>query len=56
MRYVVLPETRLRGPQRFEGKLPAPPGAFQDVAVLAFPAPAGEGELAQRSPRARRRR
>jgi len=47
MRYVVLPETRLRGPQRFEGKLPAPTGKFQDVAVLAFPAPAGEDELAK---------
>ncbi len=47
MRYVVLPETRLHGPQRFEGKLPVPAGAFQDVAVLAFPAPAGEGEAAK---------
>ncbi len=37
MRYVVLPETRVRGPQRFEGKLPAPVGEFQDIAVLAFP-------------------
>ena len=48
MRYVVLPETRLRGPQRFEGKLPAPAGDFQDIAVLAFPAPAGEGERGAR--------
>ena len=38
MRYVALPETRLRGPQQFEGKLPTPEGAFQDIAVLAFPA------------------
>jgi hypothetical protein len=43
MRYVALPETRLSGPQHFEGKLPAPEGDFQDIAVLAFPAPAGEG-------------
>ena len=47
MRYVALPETRLRGPQRFEGKLPPPPGEFQDLAVLAFPAPAGEDEAAK---------
>jgi hypothetical protein len=47
MRYVTLPELRLHGPQRFEGKLPLPPGEFQDLAVLAFPAPAGEGEMAK---------
>ena len=47
MRYVALPELRLHGPQHFEGKLPLPPGEFQDLAVLAFPAPAGEGELAK---------
>lgn len=40
MRYVVLPETQLHGPQQFVGKLPAPPGAFQDIAVLALPADA----------------
>jgi hypothetical protein len=51
MRYVVLPETRLTGPQQFEGKLPAPDGAFQDVAVLAFPVPAGEGEYATETTR-----
>lgn len=45
MRYVSLPEIRVRGPQKFEGKLPAPEGPFQDVAVLAFPAPQGEGVL-----------
>jgi hypothetical protein len=53
MRYVVLPETRLRGPQHFEGKLPTPVGEFQDIAVLGFPAPAGEDEsarLATRTP------
>ena len=47
MRYVTLPELRLRGPQHFAGKLPLPPGQFQELAVLAFPAPAGEGELAK---------
>jgi hypothetical protein len=38
MRHLVLPEIRLHGPQKFSGKLPKPEGAFQDVAVLAFPA------------------
>jgi hypothetical protein len=47
MRYVSMPELRLKGPQRFSGKLPVPPGEFQDLAVLAFPAPAGEEELAK---------
>jgi hypothetical protein len=47
MRYVTLPELRLHGPQHFEGKLPVPPGEFQDLAVLAFPAPVGEGEVAK---------
>lgn len=47
MRYVTLPELRLHGPQHFAGKLPVPAGEFQDVAVLAFPAPAGEGEVAK---------
>ncbi len=47
MRYVVLPEMRLRGPQRFAGRLPRPAGDFQDLAVLAFPAPAGEDERAK---------
>ena len=47
MRYVTLPELRLHGPQHFAGKLPLPLGEFQDLAVLAFPAPAGEGEVAK---------
>jgi len=47
MRYVTLPELRLHGPQHFVGKLPLTTGEFQDLAVLAFPAPAGEGELAK---------
>ena len=51
MRYVALPELRLKGPQHFAGKLPVPPGEFQDLAVLAFPAPAGEDEIATISAR-----
>jgi len=47
MRYVTLPEVRLHGPQHFEGKLPVPTGEFQDLAVLAFPAPGGDGEVAK---------
>jgi len=47
MRYVSMPELRLKGPQNFAGKLPVPPGEFQDLAVLAFPAPAGEEEIAK---------
>ncbi len=47
MRYVTLPELRLQGPQHFAGKLPLPPGEFQDLAVLAFPAPTGEGKMAK---------
>ena len=46
MRYVTLPEIRLRGPQHFAGKLPVPAGAFQPFAVLAFPAPAGDTDTA----------
>ena len=47
MRYVVLPELQLKGSQHFEGKLPVPEGDFQDIAVLAFPTPAGDGEVAK---------
>jgi hypothetical protein len=51
MRYVTMPELRLHGPQHFEGKLPIPAGEFQDLAVLAFPAPAGEGaKITSRTP------
>ncbi len=46
MRYVTLPELRLHGPQKFSGQLPKPEGFFQDLAVLAFPVPAGEGDSA----------
>ena len=44
MRHLVSPEIRLHGPQHFSGKLPRPEGVFQDVAVLAFPAPAGDAD------------
>lgn len=47
MRYITLPELRVRGPQSFVGKLPVPAGEFQDVAVLAFPVPTGEGDVAK---------
>jgi hypothetical protein len=33
------------GPSRFEARLPEPASPFQDVAVLVFPAPRGEGDL-----------
>lgn len=46
MRYVVLPETKLTGPQHFAGRLPVPAGTLQDVAVLAFPAPAHDADTA----------
>ncbi len=39
MRYLVLPEVRVHGSQKFSEKLPQPDGFFQDVAVLAYPAP-----------------
>ena len=52
MRYVSLPEVRIRGSQRFEGKLPAPTGPFQEIAVVAFPAPKGDSEFLEESARA----
>ena len=52
MRYVVSSETRLQGPQHFTGKLPVPKENFQDIAVLAFPAPQSDADtLAKHSPR-----
>ena len=44
MRYVVLQEMRVTGPKHFEGKLPQPKDNFQDLAVLAFPAPAHDSD------------
>ena len=40
MRYIVSSEVRVHGPAKFDAKLPAPDALFQDVATLAFPAPA----------------
>ncbi|HYE57000.1 MAG TPA: glycosyl hydrolase, partial [Rhodothermales bacterium] len=48
MRYLVSTERRLTGPQRFEGTLPAPADPFQDVALLAFPAPARDADTLDR--------
>lgn len=42
MRYVVTPEVRVKGPSKYAAKLPTPGENFQQVAVMAFPAPAGE--------------
>jgi hypothetical protein len=47
MRYVALPELHVKGPQHFQGTLPVPKGDFQDIAVLAFPTPAGDSDVAQ---------
>ena len=52
MRHLAFSETRVQGPIRFEGKLAAPSEDFQDVALLAFPAPEADADsLAHRSPR-----
>jgi len=52
MRYLASSETRVTGPRRFSQKLPTPKDPFQDVAVLAFPAPQSDTEsLAAQSPR-----
>ncbi len=51
MRYLVSSETRVTGPLNFDQKLPAPTGEFQDVAVVAFPAPADDRDaIAAKSP------
>jgi hypothetical protein len=39
MRYLATSELRVTGPQHFVGKLTVPKTPFQDVSVLAFPAP-----------------
>lgn len=52
MRRVAFTETRVEGPQQFSGKLPVPPGYFEDIAVLAFPAPAhDDNQLLNHAPR-----
>ncbi len=42
MRYMVTREVRVQGPVSYQETLPAPAAPFQDVSLLAFPAPAGE--------------
>jgi Beta-galactosidase/beta-glucuronidase len=39
MRYLTASETRVKGPQKFTGKLGKPNPEFQDVKVIAYPAP-----------------
>jgi hypothetical protein len=52
MRRLASAEVRVTGPMRFQQKLPSPAEQFQDVAVLAFPAPKHDTErIADRSPR-----
>ncbi len=52
MRYLVSSETRVTGPARFEKKLPVPKEPFQDVALLALPAPPSEADtLATHAPK-----
>ena len=52
MRYLACSETRVTGPRRFAGQLPAPKEPFQDVAVLAFPTPQRDSDsLVAKSPR-----
>jgi hypothetical protein len=54
MRYLVCHERRVRGPARLEEKLPAPKEPFQDVAILAFPAPRQDTDsVAGRTPQVR---
>ena len=50
--YLVSSERRVQGPRRFQEQLPAPKDPFQDVAVLAFPAPLADAEsLAAHGPK-----
>ena len=52
MRYLASSETRVTGPLKFTRKLAAPKDQFQDVALVAFPAPQQDADsLAARSPR-----
>jgi len=51
MRYVVASETRVAGPKKLSEKLVVPKDPFQDIAVLAFPAPQADADsLAACSP------
>lgn len=50
MRFLASSELRVRGPRKFEWQLETPRPQFQDVAVLAFPAPGRDADsLANRS-------
>jgi hypothetical protein len=52
MRYVVSTERRIKGPTQFAEKLPQPNEPFQDIAVVAFPAPQSDTDtIAAHSPR-----
>ena len=55
MQIVVYSETAVEGPKQFTEVLPQPKTIekyYQDIAVLAFPTPAGEGvRMAERSPK-----
>jgi len=42
MRYLTASETRVQGPARFSQKLESPVEPFQDVRVVAYPAPAND--------------
>jgi hypothetical protein len=49
MQKVVFSETRIAGPQRYDAVLPQPEtlcGFYRDIAVLAFPTPAGDYRIA----------
>jgi hypothetical protein len=46
MRYIVQSEMPVKGPRHFSAKLPLPAGEIRNVAVQAFPAPAGESSIA----------
>ncbi|MCX6619921.1 MAG: glycosyl hydrolase, partial [Acidobacteria bacterium] len=48
MRFVTMSETRLTGPAAFTARLPAPTANFQDIAVLAFPAPKSDTDAISR--------
>ena len=51
MRYLVSSEVRVQGPRQMNQRLPVPKEPFQDVAVLAFPAPQADAETLVRDAR-----
>jgi hypothetical protein len=53
MRRLAFSETRVTGPATFHGRLPRPVEPFQDVAVLAFPAPQRDEDWTRIRPAAR---